>query len=94
MNFFTKEDATLLYIIKQAVQDLRTGTWSECHTIYNHLATIRRSEDGLKTKYRVMSKDRKTRRSVQKMMKETQWIATKQEVENYLLGNVRITYRV
>jgi alpha-ketoglutarate-dependent taurine dioxygenase len=66
MKRFTKEDENLLFVIKE----LEAGTWADTTKAYNQLAKVKRTEDGLKAKHKLMKTSRRSK-SIEKRLERS-----------------------
>jgi hypothetical protein len=79
-----REDDSLLYVIRRAVQDEGMGTWADTRAVYNHLATKKKSLDSVKSHYRLLTKDKMAWRTVERAMRDPKWAEKEREVKKLL----------
>ncbi|KAI0606746.1 hypothetical protein TUN199_08999 [Pyrenophora tritici-repentis] len=77
---FSDEDKMLLYITRTTAEELGSGSWDDCTTIFNYLASCSRTQDGLSAAYRSLEKTR-----LEAEARTAAWDATREQVREWLL---------
>lgn len=80
MTHFSEEDKILLYITRDTANELHIGSWDDCTTIFNELATRTRTQDGLAAAYRSLKKSQLKIKACTAL-----WDATREQVRQRLL---------
>jgi hypothetical protein len=83
MGRFSEEDEMLLYIIRATAKELG-GSWDDCTTIFNELASEPRSQDGLTNAYRGFKSSQKID-ELKVGARDAKWRAIRKHVEGQLL---------
>lgn len=84
MTRFSEEDKIRLYIVRAAAEELGVGSWDDCTTIFNHMASCHRSQDGLTYQYNCIKKGKSNRKTETKA-RTAAWAATQEQVRKWLL---------
>ena len=85
MRRFSHDEKVLLYIIRATAEQLRSGSWDDCTTIFNYFVQHHRTQDGLTATYRSLNKSK-----LEAEAHTAAWDATRKQVRKWLLNASRV----